>query len=109
MNKELFIGNIYILYNIYIFLSNLLIFIFFLFYYIHIRDIKTTNVLLDDFWRCKLCDFSFAIHDTSNLKCNLTYGTEEFMSPEISLAQNFSFSTDIFSFGIVLCEIITGN
>ena len=32
------------------------------------RDIKTTNVLIDDFWHAKLCDFSFACHDESTSK-----------------------------------------
>ena len=37
----------------------------------------------------------------------ITDGTDEFMSPEIALALDFSLSSDIFSFGIVLCEIMT--
>lgn len=71
------------------------------------RDIKTTNVLVDDQWRAKLCDFSFAIHNDSKSKRHYTYGTEEFMSPEIAFALDFDLSTDIFSFGILLCEIMT--
>ena len=35
------------------------------------------------------------------------YGTEEFMSPEVALAHDFDKSADIFSFGIILCEIMT--
>ena len=71
------------------------------------RDIKTTNILVDDQWRAKLCDFSFAIHRDSHSKRSYTYGTEEFMSPEIAFALDFDLSTDIFSFGILLCEIMT--
>lgn len=37
-----------------------------------------------------------------------TYGTEEFMSPEIALGLAFGIESDIFSFGILLCEMITG-
>lgn len=71
------------------------------------RDIKTTNVLVDASWRARLCDFSFAIHSSSQAKREFTYGTEEFMSPEIALALDFDTPTDIFSFGIMLCELIT--
>ena len=71
------------------------------------RDIKTTNILVDDKWRAKLCDFSFAIHKDSQSKRDYTYGTEEFMSPEIAFALDFDLSADIFSFGILLCELMT--
>lgn len=71
------------------------------------RDIKTTNVLVDQEWRGKLCDFSFACHEECFSKQDFIYGTDEFMSPEISLALDFDKSADIFSFGIILCEAIT--
>ena len=72
------------------------------------RDIKSTNVLIDDDFRAKLCDFSFACHDESTSKLEYVYGTSEFMSPEIAMGEDFSLPTDIFSFGILLCELITG-
>jgi serine/threonine protein kinase len=56
-----------------------------------------------------LCDFSFACHDESSSKQSFIYGTDEFMSPEVALALDFSFPADIFSFGIVLCELITNK
>ena len=71
------------------------------------RDIKTTNALIDDDWHAKLCDFSFACHEDSTSKREFVYGTDEFMAPEIALALDFNKSADIFSFGIVLCEMIT--
>ena len=71
------------------------------------RDVKTTNVLVDKDWRGKLCDFSFACHEDCFSKKDYTYGTDEFMSPEISLALDFDRSTDIFSFGVTVCEAIT--
>ena len=71
------------------------------------RDIKTTNALIDDEWHSKLCDFSFACHEESTSKREFVYGTDEFMAPEIALALDFDKSADIFSFGIVLCEMMT--
>ena len=73
------------------------------------RDIKTTNVLIDSEWRAKLCDFSFACHTECSAKRDFTYGTDEFMSPEIALCEDFGVSSDIFSFGILLCEVVSGQ
>ena len=57
----------------------------------------------------QLCDFSFACHEDSTSKREFVYGTDEFMAPEIALAQDFTKSADIFSFGIVLCEMVTSK
>jgi trimeric autotransporter adhesin len=73
------------------------------------RDVKTTNVLLDSAWRAKLCDFNLAIEDASATKLTHAAGTTEFMSPEALLGDDFTFSSDIFSYGITLLEIITGR
>ena len=76
--------------------------------FIH-RDIKTSNVLIDSKWRAKLCDMSFACHRYSPTKMDYSCGTEAYMSPEIILAMDCDLSSDIFSFGIMLCSIITGQ
>ena len=73
----------------------------------HSRDVKTTNVLIDEFYRAKLCDFSFACHEECISKKDFIYGTDEFMCPEVALALDFDKSADIFSFGIILCELMT--
>jgi LIM domain kinase 1 len=53
------------------------------------RDIKTTNILVDKDWRAKICDFSFSCHVNSLLKQEFVYGTDEFMSPEIAMGEDF--------------------
>ena len=75
--------------------------------YLTNRDIKTTNVLLDSNWRAKLCDFSFAIHVESMVRSEYIYGTDEFMAPEVALGELFDCQADIFSFGVLLAEVIT--
>lgn len=73
------------------------------------RDVKTTNILVDADWRAKLCGFSFASHENSpvSAKKEYVYGTEEFMAPEIAMGADFGVSADMFSFGMVLCEVVT--
>jgi serine/threonine protein kinase len=70
------------------------------------RDLKSTNVLLDDDWRAKICDHSYAIGDRSPEIRTFTCGTYEFMSPEMACGEPYTGKTDIFSFGVVLCELI---
>lgn len=71
------------------------------------RDIKTPNIIIDENYHSKLCDFSFSCHEDCIEKNNFVFGTEEFMSPEVISSLDYDKSTDIFSFGIVLCEMIT--
>ena len=71
------------------------------------RDVKTPNILLDDLWNAKLCDYSFAIHSRSPALMQYTCGTDEFMAPEVALGEDYGEASDVFSLGIVLCELIT--
>lgn len=73
------------------------------------RDIKSANVVIDESWRALLCDFSFCCHRNGESNLDFTYGTPEYMSPEMALAMKFDLSTDVFSFGITLCEVICGR
>lgn len=71
------------------------------------RDIKTSNVLIDSKWRALTCDMSFACHRSSPTKMDYSCGTDAYMSPEVILAMDCDKSSDIFSFGVLLCAIIT--
>lgn len=64
-------------------------------------------MLIDSAWRAKLCDFSFAIHVDSTVKSDFIYGTDEFMAPEIAMSEPFNTQADMFSFGVLLAEVIT--
>lgn len=75
------------------------------------RDLKSDNLLLTENKRIKVCDFGFSrIEPTTNEeKKRLSYcGTDAYMSPEIMLCIPFDTAVDIFSFGIILLELILG-
>lgn len=77
--------------------------------YIH-RDLKPGNILLNTLGAVKLTDFgiSKSIDNTANI-CATFVGTAIYMSPERAIGQDYSFSADIWSLGMVLIELATGE
>ncbi|KAG7396946.1 hypothetical protein PHYBOEH_001513 [Phytophthora boehmeriae] len=84
------------------------------------RDIKSSNILLDDQHRSKLCDFGFAVEikpvtaslhgaaesEESKQRRKSYCGTDAYMAPEMFLDEDYDQSVDIFSFGVVLMEML---
>eukprot|EP00004_Rigifila_ramosa_P017011 TRINITY_DN4094_c0_g1_i1.p1 TRINITY_DN4094_c0_g1~~TRINITY_DN4094_c0_g1_i1.p1 ORF type:complete len:966 (+),score=170.46 TRINITY_DN4094_c0_g1_i1:125-2899(+) len=71
------------------------------------RDIKSKNLLLTLDGHVKICDFGFARIAETEMRLMSMCGTDSFMAPEIILGMEYNSAADIFSFGIVLCELIT--
>eukprot|EP01088_Endostelium_zonatum_P018380 TRINITY_DN5881_c0_g1_i1.p1 TRINITY_DN5881_c0_g1~~TRINITY_DN5881_c0_g1_i1.p1 ORF type:complete len:651 (-),score=156.16 TRINITY_DN5881_c0_g1_i1:135-2087(-) len=72
------------------------------------RDIKSKNILVGESWKMKVCDFGFARSFTRDGKKRYTLcGTEDWMAPELILGDDYDEKVDVFSYGIVLLEIIT--
>ncbi|KZT24925.1 kinase-like protein [Neolentinus lepideus HHB14362 ss-1] len=72
------------------------------------RDLKGENLLVTANGRIKITDFGFARIAARNAdeSKRLTFcGTDSYMSPEILLGNEFDLPTDIFSLGIIFCEI----
>ncbi|KAH9916190.1 kinase-like domain-containing protein [Fomitopsis serialis] len=72
------------------------------------RDLKGENLLVTANGRLKITDFGFARIAARNAEESkrLTFcGTDSYMSPEILTGTEFDLPTDIFSLGVIFCEI----
>jgi len=58
-------------------------------------------------WKIKVCDFGFARKLNRELQEMTICGTDEWMSPQVILGMEYGKKADVFSYGVVLTEIIT--
>ena len=75
------------------------------------RDIKPANVMLNEKGQAKIMDFGLAKLSgrTKLTKTSTTLGTAAYMSPEQGLGKEADQRSDIWSFGVVLYEMFTGQ
>ncbi|KAF9146448.1 hypothetical protein BGX30_000070 [Mortierella sp. GBA39] len=73
------------------------------------RDLKGENLLISENMRIKVCDFGFSRVEAKNATemSRISYcGTDGYMAPEILLGEDFDCSVDVFSFGVILSEMM---
>ncbi|KAJ6308872.1 hypothetical protein OIU76_018459 [Salix suchowensis] len=75
------------------------------------RDIKASNILIDNSFEAKVADFGLAKHslDTETHVSTRVMGTFGYMAPEYASSGKLTVKSDVYSFGVVLLELISGR
>lgn len=71
------------------------------------RDLKSANILLDHFMRAKVADFGLSKEEVFDGRNSGLKGTYGYIDPAYISSNKFTMKSDIFSFGVIIFELIT--
>ncbi|KAL4588807.1 hypothetical protein LXL04_001702 [Taraxacum kok-saghyz] len=75
------------------------------------RDVKSSNILLDKNWNAKVADFGLSklLDSEKSYVTTRVMGTFGYVSPDYASTGMLNEGSDVYSFGILLMEIVTGR
>lgn len=74
------------------------------------RDLKPDNVLLDDHFYPIVCDFGLSkLMEEPSLRQTTAAGSPVYMAPELMRRQNYTNSIDVYAYGYICFEVLTGT
>lgn len=76
-----------------------------------LQDLKSPNILVDNNWRVKITDFGLSQMRFRTLvsHAGVGAGSPHWMAPEMLRCENLDEKADVYSYGVVLWEILTGR